>query len=177
MRTIIAFSGVTLAVLVALLGRGLVDDDTPTTTKASPTTSPPRKASITPRQLPSTPESPAEGRDEPNAVLYAAINELTDARQKSVVVAELAKSGTTAEQRFLDQGNALGASLVAAGLASDYRCFAAGCYFTAAKQFVQTDERTVVRERDKHAPRAVLAITGGLPPDKLVVLVNHKEGS
>jgi hypothetical protein len=175
MRTIIAISGVVLVVLGALLGRELVED-TPSPETSLPATAPPRTASIAPRTLPSTLDSPVQPRpQEPNAALLAALNgTVPGEQQRSLVIAELEKSGN-GEPQFREQGNAFGANLVAAGLASDFRCFAAGCY-VIAKPYSAGGEPRIVRARDELAPNALLAITGGAP-DKLVVLINNKEGS
>ena len=175
MRTIIALSGVSLVVFTALVGKELVDDDEPL--HQTPTTQPPAaKAQSIARSPPLAVQvdEPAPAKPpRPNEALYEALDRPGDEMQRSLVISELEKSGGE-EAEFRAQGYALGASLVAAGLASDFRCFAAGCYFAVAKPFATGDEASIVRARDQHAPNALLAITGGAPPNKLVVLINYK---
>jgi hypothetical protein len=179
MRTIIAISGLSLVVFTALVGKELVDDDDPPQHPPSipAPTAKPQSIARPPPLVAHHEDFAAAKPSRPNEALFAALTQPSPHEmQRSLVIAELEKSGSE-EAAFREQGYALGASLVAEGLASDYRCFSAGCYFAVAKPFAKGDEASIVRARDKHAPNALLAITGGAPPNKLVVLINYKEGS
>jgi hypothetical protein len=182
MRTIIALSGISLVVFTALVGKELVDDDEPPRTANAP---PPGTvaASSTRYALPTSPNlatgssatPAAERTSSPKRALVDALQqELDPLRLRATVISELERSGSN-QPAFRERGSALGAALVASQLVSGFHCFAAGCYFELTTELRPEQVQIVIRERNKHAPDMLIAITAASPPNNLVVLLNNNE--
>lgn len=176
MRTLIALSSLVLVLLAVVIGKELLRADPPQPTSSkmtspppqSPTTPPPPKLDLS---KPTPSHEAAATPTQPKQRLYDALNRpVSDETQKTLVIAELEKSGAGAPE-FRQRGNAFGTSLVASGIASDFRCYAAGCYIAPAKTLSSVAEQRVLHERDVHAAASLLAITG-TESNQLIVLIN-----
>lgn len=151
---------------------------------STPTTSATNRAAVRPPPLADQRGSVTEQpREAPQPVEAAEVQAIIDKLQQpypsadakaSSLLSALRASGSP-PQELAEGGASLGKLLSQQQLVGDWNCFRGGCYFAITKD-KDSLNYDLVGAREKTIPGYVMVITPEAPPNKLMILLNYKQG-